>query len=193
MSTGPDIDPAGNWQWARAALARGHTVRQIAQATGLEATQIETRIQKEHWPAPPPPDWLAVRQDWESGLSISTVARRHGMCADTVRKRRRKQNWQRHKPSGLDALRRAVKTLEQALDQCDAADPVSTARLAAALSMAAGRLSRAEKQRLNLRPPGDDSGDDFAAQDESFRTQAIALLCRLGGAEAEEAARADED
>ncbi len=174
------------WTVARDAFAQGRTVRQIVHITGLSEAQLNARVRAERWSGPPPPDWRAIREAWESGLSASAVARRHAVCADTVRKRARRQNWQRTQASGLAALRRAVGALEQALAQCDAADPLSTARLAAALSMAAGRLSRAEKQRLALVPQSAEPGSDPGAEDEAMRALAITMLSRMGGLDEED-------
>ena len=176
---------AGLWHDARIAYAAGRSARQIAHATGLLPSQISARANAENWPAPPPPDWAAMRKAWCNGEPASAIARRCGVSVFTVRKRCRRENWSRVQTSGLAALRRAVAALEQAMDGCDDADPVSLSRLAAALSMAAGRLSRVEKSRDGGGDDKDASAGAPGAEDEAMRAQISTLLMRLAGEEEE--------
>jgi len=169
------------WAEARALYGQGKTARQIAHALGLPIAKINQRSMSEHWPAPPPPDWQAIRNQWEAGKSVRVLAIQFGVSEGTVRKRRTRESWQRGTARGIDALRLAVRTLEEAMEHADLGDTVATTRLAAALSMAAGRLREAEKQIFDTNPSGRDLNDAFGTEgeDEAMREHMLEMLVRL--------------
>jgi len=177
------------WAEARALYGQGKTARQIAYALGLPIAKITSRAAAEHWPAPPPPDWQAIRNQWEAGKPVRVLAMQFGVSETTVRKRRMRENWQRGTARGIDALRLAVRTLEEAMEHADLGDTVITTRLAAALSMAAGRLREAEKQLFESAGSGRDLNDIYGTEgeDEAMREQMMEMLVRLSeNAEKEE-------
>ncbi len=178
------------WAEARTLYGQGKTTRQIAHALDLPVAEMTRRALVEHWPAPPPPDWSAIRDAWEAGKPMTALAAHFGVSAATLRKRRVREDWQRSHARGIDALRLAVRTLEDTLDRIDPADTVATTRLAAALSMAAGRLRDAEKQILEKPRQRTDLDEALGldGEDEMFREQMTQMLMRLAGGEETDAA-----
>ncbi len=176
-----NTDNKPEWAEARALYGQGKTARQIAYALGLPIARITHRAVAEHWPAPPPPDWQAIRHQWEAGQPVRVLATQFGVSETTLRKRRTRENWQRGTARGIDALRLAVRTLEEAMEHADLGDTVVTTRLAAALSMAAGRLREAEKQIFDANQPGRDLNDVYGTEgeDEAMREQMMEMLVRL--------------
>lgn len=189
MTTKPDTTAknAAIWDLVRSLYTDGRTPRQIAHKTGLLPSAIAARAALEDWPAPPPIDWQCVRDAWEGGKSDRAVALQYGLSAATVRKRRGRENWSRCSARGIDALRRAVNALSEALDQTPLDDTVATSRLATALSMAAGRLRVAEKHLLGKSSGKTDAKDalDMDTETEAMREQLLANLNRLAKPEAE--------
>ncbi len=175
------------WQQARTLYVQGQTPRQIAHITAIRPSIIVSRAARERWPAPPPPDWEAIRKAWEAGQPDRVLVLQYSISASGLRKRRTRENWSRTSTRGIDALRRAVSTLEEALDQADMGDTVVTTRLAAALSMAAGRLRDAEKQQAEKQKShrGNDDIYDFEGEDESLREHMTEMLMRLAETEEE--------
>ncbi len=180
-------ETASIWQQARILYAEGRTARQIAHITSLLPSAITTRATQERWPAPKPPDWDSIRDAWEAGKPDRALATEYGVSASALRKRRLREHWSRTNARGIDALRRAVSILEEALDHTDVSDTVVTTRLAAALSMAAGRLRDAEKQQSAKvqSQRGNDDIHDFEGEDDSLREHMTDMLLRLAEGEEE--------
>jgi hypothetical protein len=91
-----------------------------------------------------------------------------------------REGWQRGQSRGIDALRRAVGILETAMDQADMGDTALITRLAAALSMAAGRLRDAEKLETAKNTPFDEPFST-EGEDEAARAEVLAMLTQLAG------------
>ncbi len=180
-----NADNKPEWAEARALYGQGKSARQIAHGLALPIAKINQRAMSEHWPAPPPPDWRVIRSAWESGQTDRALAQRYGVSASGLQKRRRREGWSRHHERGIDALRRAVRTLEAALDNADLADTVLTTRLATALSMAAGRLRDAEKQLYGhgQNEAGNELAQNLEGENEALREQMTTMLMRLAGEE----------
>lgn len=77
-------------------------------------------------------------------------------------------------------MRLAVRTLEDALELTDIGDPVTTSRLAAALSMAAGRLRDAENSQPDKASA---SSGEPEGENDAMREQMADMLMRLTGEE----------
>jgi hypothetical protein len=104
-----------------------------------------------------------------------------------------REGWQRGQSRGIDALRRAVGILETAMDQADMGDTALITRLAAALSMAAGRLRDAEKLETAKNTPFDEPFST-EGEDEAARAEVSHMLLQLAGSvENEEEAHPVED
>lgn len=174
-------DDKSLWVQARALYAQGLTPRQIAYRLNLPITMVTQRSKKEDWPAPPPPDWQAIRNVWEGGQSVRMLAKQFKISENRIRKRQTKEGWQRGLARGVEALRLSVRTLEDTMQQTDPGDATAIARLAAALSMAAGRLRDAEKQIVEKNQPiiEPESGFGPEGEEEILREQMMTMLLRL--------------
>ena len=177
------------WRQARALYAQGLTPRQISYRLDLPSTIIIKRARDENWPEPPPPDWQAIRNAWEGGQSVRMLAKQFKISENRIRKRQIKEDWQRGLARGVEALRLSVRTLEETMKQTDPGDTTAIARLAGALSMAAGRLRDAEKQitEKNQSKGEEQSGFDPEGEEETLREQMMSMLLRLSEDEPSEA------
>lgn len=157
---------------AKFLFERGLTVRQIAHKLDQLPSAIKSQAQQHNWVAGTVTDWGKLRQRYEEGEDITQIAKTCTVALSTLHKRKRRENWSRERTSGLDALRRAVAALENALQNAPDDDTVLTMRISTALSMAAARLSRAEK---GLGP----IENELDPQDDADDEQAITELSRL--------------
>ena len=130
---------------ARSLFEQGYTFRQIARQTDQLPSVIKEYAQQHNWVAGTATDWAQLRTRFECGEDLVSIAKSCTVSLATLRKRKKRENWSREQTRGIDALRRAVASLESALHSAPAEDAVLTMRISTALSMAAGRLSRAEK------------------------------------------------
>ncbi len=134
---------------SRRLFALGYTARQIAVQVDLLPSIITAAALEHNWPCLARPDWNKIRARYEAGEDIMDIVQHTTISLSTLRKRKRRENWTRSSISGLAALRAAVTALEATLAATCEDDPVLTIRVGTALSMAAGRLSRAENGKHN--------------------------------------------
>jgi len=129
---------------ARTLFEQGYSPRMIARRTDILPSLIKAQAIAQHWQPGPALDWTQLRHQFERGMDLVEIAQTCIVSLSTLRKRSRREKWSRNVTSGLDALRKSVQALELALAAAPADDPILTTRISTALSMAAGRLSRAE-------------------------------------------------
>ncbi|MBL1431390.1 MAG: hypothetical protein COA60_007785 [Robiginitomaculum sp.] len=159
---------------ARRLYSLGFSFRQIAAKLGILPSLIKAEANNNNWQAGQAPNWKQLRKRFEQGEDIVDIASNTIVSLSTLQKRKLRENWSRVTITGLDALRRSVSALQTALDSTPEDDPVLTTRISTALSMAAARLSRAEK---GLDPIEFDT--EISAIDDADDEQATAELARV--------------
>ena len=155
-----------NFAEARRLYGLGFSPRQIAARLDLLPSVVKQHAAAGNWPAGQATDWQQLRQRFEQGEDITDIAANTIVSKSTLQKRKLRENWNRVKITGIDALRRSVSALQSALANAPEDDPVLTTRISTALSMAAGRLSRAE---------GDNSSENLEQHEEELTDHDFAI------------------
>ncbi len=161
---------------AKRLFEAGLTPRQIARQLDILPSRIKRAAEQQNWQGAVPTDWVHIRQQFEQGARQCDLAKQHRVSLSTLGQKARREKWSRITTTGLDALRRSVAALETALAEAPENDPVLTMRISTALSMAAGRLARAENGG-KLVPP--DEPDEFESEDAADNQFAMAEFGRL--------------
>lgn len=164
---------------AKRLFEAGLSPRQIARQLDILPSRIKRQAEQQNWQGAAPTDWVRIRQRFEQGARHCDLAREHRVSLSTLGQKARREKWSRITTTGLDALRRSVVALETALAEAPENDPVLTMRISTALSMAAGRLARAEQNGGKLAPP--DEPDEFESQEAADNQFALAEFSRLLG------------